>query len=246
MTVKGRGVWDLSTPRLADLRAALQRAGESRCTETQLQAAGFDGPAVTMLFGMPANHAASLVAAVLAERTARPRPQLDLVWSGPEPAQAHARDTSQVLRQLFAEAEQRVLIAGFAFWDAKAIFETLHQRALARPLAVEFFIHLDPTGKNQQMTPANFFKYTWPWTDVTPTVYYDARVDGDEEQGTMHAKCVAVDDSATFITSANFTSAAQTSNVELGVLVRDSDFAERVSAQWRGLAARGLFRKLRS
>jgi hypothetical protein len=46
---------------------------------------------------------------------------------------------------------------------------------------IEFFIHLDPTGKNQQMTPASFFHYTWPWTDVAPDVYYDARADGDEE-----------------------------------------------------------------
>lgn len=242
--MKARGVWELSTPRLRDLQSVLQRAGESLCTETQLQAAGFDGPPIAMLVSMPAHHASALVAAVLAERAANPRPQLELVWSGPEPAEARARDTSQVLRELFASAEQRVIIAGFAFWDAKTIFDTLYQRAVARSLAIEFFIHLDPTGRNQQMTPGNFFTHTWPWTDVMPDVYYDARVDGDEEQGTMHAKCVAIDESATFITSANFTSAAQTTNVEVGVHVRDAEFTRRVVAQWRGLAARGLFRRL--
>lgn len=77
--------------------------------------------------------------------------------------------------------------------------------------------------------------------DVRPA---GERADGDEEQGAMHAKCVAVDESATFITSANFTSAAQTTNVEVGVLVRDAEFTQRVGAQWRGLAARGLFRRL--
>ena len=76
---------------------------------------------------------------------------------------------------------------------------------------------------------------------MTPANYYDARADGDEEQVAMHAKCVVVDDSATFITSANFTSAAQTNNVEVGVLVGDTEFAQRVGAQWRSLAARGLF-----
>lgn len=242
--MKTRGVWDLSTPRLEDLRIALQRAGESLCTETHLQAAGFDGPAIAMLFGVPAHHAASLVAAVLTERTTRPRPQLELVWSGPEPARARARDTSQVLRELFASAERRVIIAGFAFWNAKAIFETLHKRALARSLAIEFFIHLDPSGKNQQMTRDNFFTHTWPWGDVRPDVYYDSRADGDGEQGTMHAKCVVIDESVTFITSANFTSAAQRSNVEFGVLLRDAEFTRRAAEQWRGLAARGLFRRL--
>ncbi len=242
--MKARGVWELSTLRLEDLRAALQRARDAPCTETQLQGAGFDGPSVAMLIGMPALHAGSLVAAVLAERTAHPRPQLDLVWSGPEAAQAQSRDTSQVLRELFETAERHVIIAGFAFWGASTIFEALHRRALASHLQIEFFIHRDPTGKNLQMTPANFFHYTWPWTDVVPDVYYDARADGDDEQGSMHAKCVVIDEVATFITSANFTSAAQTRNVEVGVLIRDTQFAERVASQWRSLAANDLFRRM--
>jgi phosphatidylserine/phosphatidylglycerophosphate/cardiolipin synthase-like enzyme len=75
-------------------------------------------------------------------------------------------------------------------------------------------------------------------------VYYDARADGGEHQGAMHAKCVVIDEAAAFITSANFTAAAQTRNVEVGVLVRDSGFAERLASQWRSLAARGLFRRL--
>jgi len=241
--VKARGVWELSTPRLEDLRIALQRAGEAPCGETQLQDAGFDGPVVAMLIGMPAHHAVTLVAAILAERTAHPRPHLDLVWSGPEAAQAQSRDTSQVLRELFDTAERHVIIAGFAFWGASTIFETLHRRAITKRLGIEFFIHLDPTGKNPQMTPANFFQYTWPWSDVVPDVYYDARADGDDAQGSMHAKCVVVDESATFITSANFTAAAHTTNIEVGVLVTDREFATRVGAQWRNLAARGLFLK---
>ncbi len=242
--MKARGVWELPTPRLDDLLVALQRLGDASCTETQLQSAGFDGPAFAMLNGMPAKYAHSLVAAVRSERVAHPRPRLDLVWSGPESAQAQSRDTSQVLRELFESADRHVIIAGFAFWGASTIFETLHRRAVLRNLAIEFFIHLDPTGKNQQMTPANFYQYTWPWADIVPAVHYDARADSDEQQGSMHAKCVVVDDSATFITSANFTAAAQTTNVEVGVLIRDTEFAQRVGAQWRSLAARGLFRRL--
>lgn len=243
--MKGRGVWDLTTSRLQDLRGVLQRAGDSVCSETQLQSVGFDEPAVAILIGMPARHALALVAAVLAERTKNPRPELDLVWTGPELAQAQSRDTGQVLRELFEGAEERVIVAGFAFWDAKTIFEVLHRRAQVRTLDIEFFIHLDPTGRNKRMTLASFDQYTWPWTDIVPTVHYDARADGYDEQGSMHAKCVVVDEAATFITSANFTSAAQTCNVEVGVLIRDRAFSSRVAAQWRGLAARGLFRNAR-
>lgn len=224
----------------------LDRMGEARLTETQLQNAGFDEQTVAMLVGMSALHAAILVRAVLAERLTHPRPQLELVWSGPEPVQARARDTSQVVRELFESAEHRVIIAGFAFWDAKSIFETLHRRALVKPVAIEFFIHIDPTGANYQMTPAAFHKHTWPWTDVAIDVFYDARTDGDGEQGSMHAKCIVVDEAVTFITSANFTAAAHERNVEVGVLLRDSEFAARVATQWRALANRGLFRRLTS
>lgn len=244
MTVKPRGVWELSTARLEDLRRALERAGDTPVTETNLQYAGFAGPAVSMLVGMPARHAATLVAAVIAERELDPRPRLEFVWSGPEPARAHARDTSQVVRELFESAERRVIIAGFAFWDAKSIFETLHRRASTVPLAIQFFIHIDASGASYQMSAAAFYKHTWPWADVPVEVYYDARVDGDGEHGAMHAKCVVIDDAATFITSANFTAAAQQRNVELGVLIRDAEFSARVSGQWASLVNRGLFQRL--
>lgn len=255
-----RGVWELSTLRLEDLRAALLRLGAAPCTETALQAAGFERAQVAMLCGVPATHALVVVDAVLADRRAHPPPQLDLVWSGPEAARSLSRDTAQVLRELFARAERHVIIAGFAFWDAQAIFTPLAQRARAvaaqgpgRRLEIEFYIHLDATGRDRSMTPAAFFRHSWPWDDVVPEIYYDARIGADHaeggagrapEPGSMHAKCVILDETATLITSANFTAAAQTRNIELGVLVQDPTFAMRAGAQWRQLAARGLFHKL--
>ncbi|MBK7539403.1 MAG: hypothetical protein IPI49_29395 [Myxococcales bacterium] len=255
-----RGVWELSTLRLEDLRAALLRLGAAPCTETALQAAGFESAQVTMLCGVPATHALVVVDAVLADRRAHPPPGLDLVWSGPEAARSLSRDTAQVLRELFARAERHVIVAGFAFWDAQAIFEPLVQRARAvaeqspeRGLEIEFYIHLDATGRDRSMTPAAFFRHSWPWVDVMPAVYYDARTDDDRADraddaapptSSMHAKCVILDEAATLITSANFTSAAHTRNIELGVLVRDETFAARAGAQWRSLVARGLFRRL--
>jgi phosphatidylserine/phosphatidylglycerophosphate/cardiolipin synthase-like enzyme len=59
---------------------------------------------------------------------------------------------------------------------------------------------------------------------------------------TMHAKCVIVDDCEVLITSANFTGRAQHDNIELGVLIRDAEFAAWVSGQWHTLVTRGFFR----
>lgn len=236
--MSARGVWELSTPRLEDLEEVLSRAGDAPCSVTQLQLAGFDGPAIAMLVGLPASHARAVVHAIVSERRQHPRPDLDLVWSGPDAPRAQSRDTSQVVRELFSSAERCVIVAGYAFWGASAIFETLHARALAVPLDLEFYVHVDPTGANRQMTLASFFRFTWPWTDVVPLVYTSDYPGG----GHMHAKCVVVDERSTLITSANFTTAAQHENVELGVLVRDASFGARVAAQWRSLGSQGVFR----
>lgn len=92
------------------------------------------------------------------------------------------------------------------------------------------------------MSPSNFFADSWPWRDVMPRVYYDTRADAANASSSMHAKCVIVDDREVLITSANFTDRAQHDNVELGVLIRDAEFAARVSGQWHALVTRGLFR----
>lgn len=243
MTASRRGVWELSTPRLEQLRAALDRRGGAPVTPIGLQQDGFDLATCGMLAGLSAATAALVVASVLAERTAHPRPELELVWTGREGGATLSRDTSQVLPQLFARAERRVIVAGFAFYEASNIFEPLHLRARDAGVEVEFFIHVDGTGQNARMSAANFFTYSWPWRDVTPRLYYDARADAADTSSTMHAKCIIVDDREALITSANFTGRAQHDNIELGVLIRDSTFAARVSGQWHALVTQGLFKE---
>ncbi len=236
-----RGVWELSTPRLAQLLAALRRRGDP-VTPIGLQQDGFELATCGGLADLPSTAARMVVEAVLAERTAHPRPGLELVWTGREGGPTLSRDTSQVLPELFARAERRVIIAGFAFYEASNIFAPLHVRARDAGVEVEFFIHVDGTGQNARMSAASFFTHSWPWRDVTPRLYYDARADAADTSSTMHAKCVVVDDREVLITSANFTGRAQRANVELGVLIRDSVFASRVSGQWRALVTHGLFR----
>ena len=48
-------------------------------------------------------------------------------------------------------------------------------------------------------------------------------------------KCVVVDDERTFVTSANFTEAAQDRNIEVGVLVEGTAFASSVTEQFVSL-----------
>jgi phosphatidylserine/phosphatidylglycerophosphate/cardiolipin synthase-like enzyme len=238
-----RGVWELSTARLEQLLDALGRRGHETITQVGIQSDGFEMVTCGSLVGLPATAARLVVEAVLGERTVHPRPDLELVWTGREGGATLSRDTSQVLPQLFSRAQRRVMVAGFAFYEASDIFEPLHVRARDAGVEVEFFIHVDGTGQNARMSTTNFFTYSWPWRDVLPRLYYDARADVADASSTMHAKCVVVDDREVLITSANFTGRAQHDNVELGVLVRDARFAARVSGQWTGLVSQGFFRR---
>jgi hypothetical protein len=82
--VTRRGVWELSTPRLEQLLAALVRRRTDAVTAIGLQQDGFDLATCAELAGLPAPAAALVVESVLAERTVRPRPELELVWTGRE------------------------------------------------------------------------------------------------------------------------------------------------------------------
>lgn len=238
------GVWQLSTPRLEQLAAALARRRGEILSAVALQHDGFELGTCGALVDLPASAALVVVEAVLAERHANPRPELELVWTGREGGATLSRDTSQILPQMFRRAERRVIVAGFAFHAASDIFAPLHERARDAGVAVEFFIHVDGTGQNRSMSAASFLTYSWPWRDVLPAIYYDHRADDADTSSTMHAKCVVVDDREVLITSANFTGRAQHHNIELGVLVHDAAFASRVSGQWHQLVTRGLFTRV--
>ena len=59
----------------------------------------------------------------------------------------------------------------------------------------------------------------------------------------MHAKCIVVDETHALVTSANFTRSGHTRNIEVGVLIEDTPFAEQLAGHWRGLVSEGIVRK---
>jgi phosphatidylserine/phosphatidylglycerophosphate/cardiolipin synthase-like enzyme len=61
------------------------------------------------------------------------------------------------------------------------------------------------------------------------------------ETGSLHAKCIVVDGKHVFISSANFTEAAQERNIEVGLLVQSRAVAERVCRFFDALLDSGYF-----
>lgn len=172
-------------------------------------------------------------------------PRVDLVWTGPEEVGTASRDTGVVVRELFERAERSVLIAGFAIYQGKQVFEALANRMEERPeLVVRMFLNIErryednttPAGELVKRFADKFRKDQWPGERL-PEAYYDPRtLNLDKKKRTsLHAKCVVVDDRWALITSANFTEAAQERNIEAGVLIDDRALAGMLKGQFEGL-----------
>jgi hypothetical protein len=90
---------------------------------------------------------------------------------------------------------------------------------------------------------ADRFRTTqWPHDRPLPEVYYDPRSleMSTHEKSAMHAKCIAVDGRDLFVSSANFTEAAQNRNLEVGLLIRSVSLAENLVRHFDALVEQRL------
>jgi hypothetical protein len=247
------GLTDIALPDLRHLAGRLASGELSAPFDTfALASVGLParccGPLAAVLRGMDQCAARSLIAVAIAERLYRPPPRLDLVWTGPEAKGSSARDTRVVVRQPFESATRSVIVGGFTFDHGRELFEPRHARML-QGVEVDIFIGIDQPEPGETVTGPElatreiqrFLRFNWPFGRPQPRIYYDPRttVCGPPHVS-LHAKCVVVDDSVALVTSANFTNRGQTRNIEVGVLIEDPEFAQRLAAHWRGLVARVL------
>ena len=65
-----------------------------------------------------------------------------------------------------------------------------------------------------------------------------------DKRSSMHAKCVVVDHRHVFITSANFTEAAQQRNIEVGLLLDSPPVARRLEGFFETLLGEGMLRRV--
>jgi phosphatidylserine/phosphatidylglycerophosphate/cardiolipin synthase-like enzyme len=60
----------------------------------------------------------------------------------------------------------------------------------------------------------------------------------------LHAKCIVIDGEELFVTSANFTEAAQSRNIETGLLVKSSAIADQAARFFDSLIRSGYCLKV--
>ena len=127
------------------------------------------------------------------DRAAGRRTAPDFVWSGPEVAGLHARDTRRVYEELLGSAARSAWVATYAFFDGPRAFEVLARRMDETPgLAVTLLLNVqrrkgDTTGAEPLVRrfADRFWEQDWPGA-ARPRVFYDPRsLDSD---GVLHAK----------------------------------------------------------
>jgi len=179
-----------------------------------------------------------------------PELPIDLVTSGPEAPGITNRDTSVVVRELFAHAQESVLVAGYAVYQGQQVFQSLAKRMEEVPdLNVRFFLNISrPDGDttSSEILVARFkqrFKDSqWPTGCRLPEVYYDPRsvADNSPVRSSLHAKCVVVDAEHVFVSSANFTEAAQERNIEVGLNIKNKWLAIQLTRHFELLSDQKL------
>lgn len=205
---------------------------------------------------------AVLTLRLLAEsrRAAESAPRPKLVWSDLDVR--GSRDTAVVAHELFREAERSVLISTYNLGHKRRegeppghpVLRPLAERMSVRPnLRARLFLNIKrmpwQTDAAEATVVADFARWfrgeLWPWPRL-PAIYYDPRsLSGEEDSACLHAKCIVVDDERALVTSANLTTAAQSRNIEAGVLLQDPAFAKSLRLQLEALINRGLVREVR-
>lgn len=200
--------------------------------------------------GVPTAGVARLLDTLAADRRSQRDPDdlLDLVLSGPEAPGTPTRDTAVVVRELFSSATKSVLLVGYAVHQGKHVFRALAERMEAVPdLAVRMFLDVRreygdtrPELEVLREFARRFQQDEWPGTRM-PEIYYDPRslALDPKQRASLHAKCVVVDRTVAFISSANFTEAAQERNVEVGIVIRSPAVSRKLHAHFAQLVEKG-------
>lgn len=179
---------------------------------------------------------------------------IDLVTTGPEAEGIHARDTSVVVRDLFSSATNSVMVVGYAVYQGQQVFEALADRMQSVPkLRVRMFLDArcgndvegDPNTVLRNFA-LNFQANQWPHGRRLPEVYYDPRsLDAySTSKSSLHAKCIVVDQNKSFVSSANFSVAAQKRNIEVGLLVKSELIAKKLECHFDTLCSNNHLKRV--
>lgn len=193
---------------------------------------------------------AALIDTILATRAHAHNVALSqsLVVTGPEVANSENLKTGSRFLQIVEHAKHELMLATFALYRGDQILEPIHQAMVRNPdLRVTLILNIPRSYGDRTLADElvekcrqDFAKKSWPW-EPKPAVYYfpESLHLESKQRASMHAKFLIADEERCFITSANFTEAAQQRNIEVGVELANSQEPRALSHYFKGLIEAG-------
>jgi hypothetical protein len=204
--------------------------------------------------GFSPKHILAIVQAVLDLRTSvEPLSHiLEVIVSGPDVSGLLVGDTFSAMHTLVQAAAREVIVAGYSIYNGKTVLKPLAEKMDSTPdLQVTFLVHIGREGKDTTIETdlvaqyaKRFVSDNWPGKRL-PDMYYDPR--GLRMAAAMRSnfypKCLLVGEEA-LVTSANFTTAAQKKNVEVGVKIKAPILVARLRTYFLSLVERGDLKRV--
>ncbi|MCB9643731.1 MAG: phospholipase [Myxococcales bacterium] len=203
--------------------------------------------------GWKLKHLASSLQWILEEKRTNQRleDRLSLVWTGPKVVGSTLRDTAVVMKELFQQAKASVVISTYSLdkpENLKILFGDLAEKMDNNShLSVRLFVNIGRSYGDIRASSVlirefadRFRASLWPGKRL-PKVFHDPRAlePKADKRACLHAKCVIIDDAHLFITSANFSEAAQLRNIETGMLLKDNHHATTMRQHFDALVESG-------
>ena len=194
---------------------------------------------------------AAVAAALLAAAEVRERSAgggTEIVWTGPASG-IPFRNTEQALLEVVTSAVDRLTVVSYAVHRIPRVRAAL-EGAVGRGVRLRVVLetpHLRPSDDGTGGYDTVRALGLRPDGDRVELLHWpeDRRpADADGRTGILHVKCVLADGRRMFLSSANLTGYAFSTNMELGLLVDDPDRVGRVETHFNGLAAGGVLRPL--
>jgi phosphatidylserine/phosphatidylglycerophosphate/cardiolipin synthase-like enzyme len=175
----------------------------------------------------------------------RAEQHIELLWSGPLPAnQIPARRIDQALYDLIANAKREILMVTFAAAKIERLTGELW-KATKAGVKVRLILEFEESSEGQLSFDA---LKAFPAPLIRASDIYHWPVEKRERNqagrpGKLHAKVAIVDD-IVLVSSANLTDDAFNRNLELGIMVRSSEFILSTKLYFESLIAEGTLKRL--
>jgi phosphatidylserine/phosphatidylglycerophosphate/cardiolipin synthase-like enzyme len=174
------------------------------------------------------------------------RPATEIIWTGPTNDRYPVRRIDQVLYDLIATAQKRIVLITFAAHRIPHLCEHL-ARAVERSLELTLIVESEGESEGQLTSDAIRAFRGVPASRMR--LYYWPLAQRERNQagrpGKLHAKCAVVDDVA-LVGSANLTDDAFNRNMELGLLVKEPLVVSTLIKHFDELIRRGVLTRVDS